>query len=117
MCLVFSLIIVFLSFFSTYVFQAGLVGLLVSRYKVPIIISVLYLGLSIAYHVVSLNTRWYEPQSFWWTDQLLALFILHRSGEGKHLCEWHQKLDRVWLLSFEWTEQQISILNSPMIDI
>ena len=57
-CLVFSLIIVFLSFFSTYVFQAGLVGLLVSRYKVPIIISITYLGLSIGYHVSSLNTRW-----------------------------------------------------------
>ena len=79
-CLVFSLIIVFLSFFSTYVFQAGLVGLLVAGYKGPITISVLYLGLSIAYHVVSLNSRWYEPQSYWWTDELLALFIIHRSG-------------------------------------
>jgi len=77
-CLVFSLIIVFLSFFSTYVFQAGLVGLLVSRYKVPIIISITYLGLSIGYHVSSLNTRWYEPQSYWWTDSLLALFVIHR---------------------------------------
>ena len=96
-CLVFSLIIVFLSFFSTYVFQAGLVGLLVSRYKVPIMISITYLGLSIGYHVSSLNTRWwvvrevmqkvipdcdrYEPQSYWWTDSLLALFVLHRFGE------------------------------------
>lgn len=113
MCLVFSLIIVFLSFFSTYVFQAGLVGLLVSRYRVPIIISVLYLGLSITYHVVSLNTRWYEPQSFWWTDQLLALFILHRSGRLK-MYGIKQSGSPI-----EWTdeEQQISILNSPMIDI
>ena len=111
----FSLIIVFLSFFSTYVFQAGLVGLLVSRYRVPIIISVLYLGLSIAYHVVSLNTRWYEPQSFWWTDQLLALFILHRSGR----IERKYSLNKTVWLFYEWTdeEQQISIFNSPMIDI
>ena len=100
-CLVFSLIIVFLSFFSTYVFQvsantcnihqyyiviydgclqAGLVGLLVARYKLPILVSVAYLSLSISYHVASLNTRWYQPQSYWWTDQLLALFVVHRSG-------------------------------------
>ena len=25
--------------------------------------------------------RRYEPQSYWWTDGLLALFVLHRSGE------------------------------------
>ena len=61
-CLVFSLIIVFLSFFSTYVFQAGLVGLLVAQYKVPIMVSITYLGLSVAYHVSSLNTRWYASQ-------------------------------------------------------
>ena len=83
-CLVFSLIIVFLSFFSTYVFQAGLVGLLITKYKVPIFISVLYLALSITYHVCSLNRRWYEPQSFWWTDQLLALFVIHRFGKNRH---------------------------------
>ena len=81
-CLIFSLIIVFLSFFSTYVFQAGLVGLLVSKYKVPIMVSITYLGLSISYHVCSLNTRWYEPQSYWWTDSLLALFVIHRFGES-----------------------------------
>ena len=106
-CLVFSLIIVFLSFFSTYVFQvstntrnsppasqyyiycdeclqAGLVGLLVARYKLPILVSVAYLSLSISYHVASLNTRWYQPQSYWWTDQLLALFVVHRSGGVQH---------------------------------
>eukprot|EP00090_Calanus_glacialis_P005738 TRINITY_DN14443_c0_g1_i1.p1 TRINITY_DN14443_c0_g1~~TRINITY_DN14443_c0_g1_i1.p1 ORF type:complete len:162 (+),score=38.61 TRINITY_DN14443_c0_g1_i1:83-568(+) len=81
-CLVFSLIIVFLSFFSTYVFQAGLVGLLVSQYKVPIMVSITYLGLSIAYHVSSLNTRWYEPQSYWWTDSLLGLYVAHRFVSG-----------------------------------
>ena len=23
----------------------------------------------------------YEPQSYWWTDSLLALFVIHRFGE------------------------------------
>ena len=128
-CLVFSLIIVFLSFFSTYVFQvkemvsqsfrrswtflshhldqvnchqychrtpafscpveyfihniwqdylihtfkrnpppnkfrlnlyvkAGLIGLLVAQFRLPILVAIAYLCLSIAYHVSSLNTRW-----------------------------------------------------------
>ena len=64
--------------------QAGLVGLLVARYKLPILVSVAYLSLSISYHVASLNTRWYQPQSYWWTDQLLALFVVHRSGGVQH---------------------------------
>ena len=64
--------------------QAGLVGLLVARYKLPILVSVAYLSLSISYHVASLNTRWYQPQSYWWTDQLLALFVVHRSGGVHH---------------------------------
>ena len=73
-------------------------GLLVSQYKVPIMVSITYLGLSISYHVSSLNTRWYvikflcyivfpmtplfryHPQSYWWTDTLLALFVAHRFG-------------------------------------
>ena len=43
-CLVFSLIIVFLSFFSTYIFQAGLVGVLVQQFRTPIFVTVLYIG-------------------------------------------------------------------------
>ena len=83
-CLVFSLIIVFLSFFSTYVFQAGLVGLLVSRYKVPIMVSIAYLGLSIAYHVTSLNSRWYEPQVQNYTiDNLVGCKIIVRRWPDK----------------------------------
>ncbi|XP_023346955.1 transmembrane protein 138 [Eurytemora carolleeae] len=82
-CLIFSLIIVFLSFFSTYVFQAGLVGYLLSRFRVSIIVSVLYLILSITYHVWSLNVRWNAPMSYWWTSPLLAFYVIHRLGYKK----------------------------------
>ena len=107
-CLVFSLIIVFLSFFSTYIFQAGLVGVLVQQFRTPIIVTVIYigmlsskiankrlsikhfhrkflitnsglfLGLSIAFHVWSLHVRWLNPMSYWWTDGLVALFVIQR---------------------------------------
>jgi len=77
-CLVFSLIIVFLSFFSTYIFQAGLVGVLVKEFRMPIMVTLLYIGLSIAFHVWSLHVRWYDPMSYWWTDGLLALFVSQR---------------------------------------
>ena len=38
--------------------QAGLIGLLVAQFRLPILVAIAYLCLSIAYHVSSLNTRW-----------------------------------------------------------
>ena len=51
MCLVFALIVLFLVFFNTYIFQAGLVYLLVRKFRTTIIITVLYLALSVGLHV------------------------------------------------------------------
>ena len=50
-CIIFAIIIVFLVFFNTYIFQAGLVSLLIRKFKTTIIISVLYLALSVGLHV------------------------------------------------------------------
>ena len=52
--------------------------MLVKEFRTPIMVTLLYIGLSIAFHVWSLHVRWYEPMSFWWTDGLLALFVLQR---------------------------------------
>ena len=38
--------------------KAGLIGLLVAQFRLPILVAIAYLCLSIAYHVSSLNTRW-----------------------------------------------------------
>lgn len=78
-CLVFSLIIVFLSFISTYIFQAGLVGILVTQFRTAILVSLAYTGLSITFHVASLNKRWDEPMSpQWWNPGLLVLYVVQR---------------------------------------
>eukprot|EP00095_Tigriopus_kingsejongensis_P011595 maker-scaffold297_size217559-snap-gene-1.22 protein:Tk11595 transcript:maker-scaffold297_size217559-snap-gene-1.22-mRNA-1 annotation:"predicted protein" len=78
-CLVFSLIIVFLSFISTYIFQAGLGGILATQFRTAILVSLAYIGLSIAFHVASLSERWYDPLSpEWWNPGLLVLFVLQR---------------------------------------
>uniref|UniRef100_A0A4D5RA73 Transmembrane protein 138 n=1 Tax=Scolopendra viridis TaxID=118503 RepID=A0A4D5RA73_SCOVI len=75
---VFAIFMMFLLLFNTYVFQAGLVGLLLSIYKAPIIISIFYLGLSIPLHTFFLKRRWDDPYVYMWDDSLLALFIFHR---------------------------------------
>ena len=57
-----------------------MVGVLVREFRTAIAVTLLYLGLSIGFHVWSLNTRWYEPMSYWLTNGLLALFVLQRFG-------------------------------------
>jgi len=49
--ILFAVIIVFLLFFNTYIFQAGLVNILISKFKATILFVFVYLGLSIGLHV------------------------------------------------------------------
>ena len=63
------------------IFQAGLVGVLVKQFRTAILVALLYIGLSIGFHVWSLNVRWYDPMSHWWTNGLLALFVIQRFGK------------------------------------
>ena len=58
--------------------QAGLVGILVKRFRTAIAVTLAYISLSIGFHVWSLNVRWDNPASYWWTDGLLALFVVQR---------------------------------------
>ena len=61
--------------------QAGLVGVLIKEFRASIGITVLYIALSIGFHVWSLNVRWDNPKSYWWTNGLLAHFVLQRTSE------------------------------------
>lgn len=51
MCLIFATIVVFLMFFNTYVFQAGLVGYLVKKFKFTVLILFLYFAMCISLHI------------------------------------------------------------------
>jgi hypothetical protein len=59
-----------------------MVGVLFQQFRTPIFVSILYLGLSIAFHVWSLHVRWREPTSYWWTDGLHALYVIQRFGKA-----------------------------------
>ncbi|XP_009317310.1 PREDICTED: transmembrane protein 138, partial [Pygoscelis adeliae] len=49
--ILFNVIIIFLMFFNTFVFQAGLVNLLFHKFKGTILLSAAYLALSISFHI------------------------------------------------------------------
>ncbi|XP_021563229.1 transmembrane protein 138 isoform X2 [Carlito syrichta] len=74
----FNIIIIFLMFFNTFVFQAGLVSLLFRKFKGTIILTAVYLAFSISLHVWIMNLRWKDSNSFVWTDGLQTLFVFQR---------------------------------------
>ncbi|XP_019712678.1 transmembrane protein 138 [Hippocampus comes] len=76
--ILFNVIIILLMMFNTYVFQVGLVSLLLERFRALLFFSALYLTFSICLHSWLLNLRWRASRSFVWTDGLQALFVFQR---------------------------------------
>ncbi|KAF4009776.1 hypothetical protein G4228_001082 [Cervus hanglu yarkandensis] len=79
--ILFNIIIIFLMFFNTFVFQAGLVNLLFHKFKGTIILTAVYFALSISLHVWVMNLRWKNSNRFVWTDGLQTLFVFQRLGK------------------------------------
>lgn len=77
--ILFNMIIILLMMFNTYIFQVGLVSLLIERFRALLVFSSLYLTLSICLHCWLLNLRWIESERFVWTDGLQALFVFQRT--------------------------------------
>ncbi|NXP51992.1 TM138 protein, partial [Heliornis fulica] len=76
--ILFNVIIVFLMFFNTFIFQAGLVNLLFNKFKATILLSATYLALSISFHIWVMNLRWRDYSRFVWTEGLQTLFVFQR---------------------------------------
>ncbi|NXT20596.1 TM138 protein, partial [Syrrhaptes paradoxus] len=91
--ILFNVIIIFLMFFNTFVFQAGLVNLLFHKFKGTILLSGAYLALSISLHVwlmvgvipgsclsvcLPQYLRWRDSGRFVWTEGLQTLFVFQR---------------------------------------
>ncbi|XP_064628681.1 transmembrane protein 138-like [Lineus longissimus] len=79
MCILFAVIVVFLMFFNTYIFQAGLVSVLVKKFKVAIILTFIYFFLCIALHSWNMTLRWSDPNAYTWNAGFLALYVIQRT--------------------------------------
>ncbi|XP_034536248.1 transmembrane protein 138-like [Notolabrus celidotus] len=78
--ILFNLIIILLMLFNTYVFQIGLVAILLERFRALLMLSALYLTFSIVLHSWLMNLRWLNTNRFIWTDGLQVLFVVQRVG-------------------------------------
>ncbi|XP_022602613.1 transmembrane protein 138-like [Seriola dumerili] len=78
--ILFNLIIILLMLFNTFVFQVGLVAILLERFRALLMLSALYLTFSIILHSWLMNLRWLNTNRFIWTDGLQVLFVFQRTA-------------------------------------
>ncbi|XP_053291438.1 transmembrane protein 138, partial [Pleuronectes platessa] len=78
--ILFNVIIILLMLFNTFVFQVGLVAILLERFRMLLMLSALYLTFSIILHSWLMNLRWQNTNRFVWTDGLQVLFVFQRAA-------------------------------------
>ena len=77
-CLIFSLILLFLVFFNTFAFKAGLICLLVKKFAATLLAGVLYLVLTVAFHIWNVSVRWQRTNMYGWSDGLQAAHVIQK---------------------------------------
>ncbi|XP_026482400.1 transmembrane protein 138 [Ctenocephalides felis] len=77
-CIVLAFAALLFTFFATYIFQAGLIDLLYDRFRLTILVNMLYLILSVIIHIWILMYHWKNPKTYMWTKAFLAFYMIHR---------------------------------------
>ncbi|VVC90978.1 transmembrane protein 138 [Leptidea sinapis] len=77
LCLILAITSISISFFSTYLFQAGLIEVLVRKFKVAAGVTLAYFLVSIALQSAWIVEKWDESESIT-RPLVMTLFIVHR---------------------------------------
>ncbi len=76
--LLFSLVLLFLVFFNTFVFTAGLFSLLVRKFSGTLIVGAVYIVLTLVFHVWNLSVRWDHSREYRWSGGLQAAYVFQK---------------------------------------
>ncbi|CAI2323929.1 unnamed protein product [Caenorhabditis sp. 36 PRJEB53466] len=79
--LISSALVLFVSFTATFVFQLGLIHIVILQFLPTVIVSIAYIMLSIGYHYASLSTTW--------DDQSISIFRKFNMSERKNTQNLH----------------------------
>ncbi|XP_029166060.1 transmembrane protein 138 [Nylanderia fulva] len=78
-CLIAALTLLLVNFFSTYIFQAGLIQLLYTRFRMTLVLCIIYMILSISLHTWHITIHWSAPLKHYWTKGFHILYSIHRT--------------------------------------
>ena len=76
--LIFAGVLIFLIFFNTYAFKAGLLTLLITEFLSALVVSFVYFVLTFGLNAWVLSLQWQRPNSFIWGDLLQALYVVQK---------------------------------------
>ena len=110
-CLIFSLILLFLVFFNTYAFKAGLLVLLIRKFCGTIFILLSYLLLTVTYQVWYLVLRWDHKDEYIWSGGLQAVYVFQKLCAILHYYLYKRAAftlsDSKYYHNSEWVKKQL----------
>ncbi|CAK9830179.1 Transmembrane protein 138 [Anthophora retusa] len=77
-CLIITVTILLVNFFSTYIFQIGLIQLLYTKFRVTLILCIIYMILSISLHIWDIKAHRSSSHRCYWTKDFHILHSLHK---------------------------------------
>ncbi|KAF3420737.1 hypothetical protein E2986_14158 [Frieseomelitta varia] len=83
-CLITTITLLLVNFFSTYIFQIGLIQLLYTKFRVTLILCIIYITLSISLHTWDIKIHWSSPLKYYWTKDFHVFYSLHRGVAVLH---------------------------------
>ncbi|KOX68203.1 hypothetical protein WN51_06097 [Melipona quadrifasciata] len=83
-CLIMTITLLLVNFFSTYIFQIGLIQLLYTKFRVTLILCIIYMVLSISLHTWDIKIHWSSPLKYYWTKDFHVFYSLHRGVAVLH---------------------------------
>ncbi|XP_043580260.1 transmembrane protein 138 isoform X2 [Bombus pyrosoma] len=83
-CLIMTITLLLVNFFSTYIFQIGLIQLLYTKFRVTLILCIIYMVLSVSLHTWDIKVHWSSPLKYYWTKDFHVFYSLHRGVAVLH---------------------------------
>ncbi|KAK0182107.1 hypothetical protein PV327_000276 [Microctonus hyperodae] len=112
-CLILALTLLLVNFFATYIFQAGLIQLLYVRFRLTLILCVVYIILSISLHIWHMSIHWYQPLIHYWTKSFHSLYSIQRTVAVMYYYFYKRASLRIGDPRFyegsSWMEQQLNL--------
>ncbi|KYM84658.1 PREDICTED: transmembrane protein 138 [Atta cephalotes] len=112
-CLIVALTLLLVNFFSTYIFQAGLIQLLYTRFRMTLVLCIIYMMLSISLHTWHISIHWSMPLKHYWTKEFHTLYSAHRTVAVLYYYFYKRASLRIgdprFYKSSAWVQKQLSI--------
>ncbi|KAG7213247.1 hypothetical protein KM043_002547 [Ampulex compressa] len=110
--LIVALTLLLVTFFSTYIFQVGLIQVLYRRFLITLVLCIMYTMLSIGFHTWHINSLWASPARHYWMKVFHTFQALHKTVAVLYYYSYKRASLRIadprFYEASSWVEKQLS---------